>query len=196
MATAMSSVPLESVLHDPGLPSQTANEDSAKLAPCANFPSSVLDQSGLRQVEEVLEMVTSYLECRLRSVEDDEEASFTSPSGVHAQHREQIRICLTRFRAANIPKVPLRDYLLRIHKHCPFTPIKLLAIVHYFTTLELMYCQIATVLQFRNVHRLVLTALVIASKVLDDLLIPQLRFSVVGGISLHHLHGLELAFSS
>jgi hypothetical protein len=44
-----------------------------------------------------------------------------------------------------------------------------------------------------TIHRLILASFVMASKVLDDRLSRQVRYSVVGGLSLAHLHGLELA---
>lgn len=165
-----------------------------------------------RKVEELLESVIVYIESQL-----DAAVNVSSPAeipdGIQDSHSRQIDVCLARFRTAKTPAVSIRDYLHRLHLHCPFSNAKLLAIVHYLTVMDLLYLRISKVLRLNTVHRLILTAVVIASKVLDgkticpwqrpreitadtetDRLIPQVRWSVVGGITLHQLHGLELAF--
>ncbi|BFZ54420.1 hypothetical protein PYCC9005_001456 [Savitreella phatthalungensis] len=154
----------------------------AELATYARLESDVL-----------LEMLIDYIESRI-----DEADGITSPrsmpEGVDQPHLDQIQVCLSRFTAVKLPNVSVRDYLERLHTHCPLSNAKILALAHYLVALDVMYTHIAKIIRKSTVHRLILTGLVVASKVLDDRIIRQKRWSIVGGISLPQLNGLELAF--
>lgn len=119
--------------------------------------------------------------------------SLSSENPVSARsYGRQITVCAARFKGKTIPKISIRDYVLRIHAYCPFSTSKILSIIHYLLLLESVYAK-SCVLSHETSHRLLLAATVVASKVLDDKLIPQLRYAVVGGINSQQLLGLELA---
>lgn len=194
MASAMDALVPESALHEHPFCNEALDTEAAPARAELDRISPALTRFGSYAIDDVLEMVIAHIENRLKSSEEVKSPSGV-PAGIHSQHSRQIEVCLARFKAAKIPAVSLREYLMRIHQHCPFTSMKLLAVVHYLNTLDVMYREIAKVLQPATAHRLVLAAVVIASKVLEDVrLSSQLRFSLVGGINLHSLRGLELAF--
>lgn len=115
---------------------------------------------------DVLEMFIAHLEGQLN--ESESISSPTDiPSGIQDIHSKQIEVCLARFKAAKVPTVSIREYFQRLHQHCPFSTPKLIAMFHYLTVLEVMYLRIAKVLRRNTAHRLILTAAVMASKVLD-----------------------------
>lgn len=157
------------------------------------YINAQLQQIAARPIDELLSTVTNYIERRIDEAEGSQSPS-EPPVNVESAHQRQIEVCLRRFKAAKVPAVSIREYLLRLHRHCPFSAAKLLAIVHYLTVINVLYMNVAKVLRRTTAHRLILAAVVVASKVIDDRLIPQVRFSVVGGIDRHQLLGLELAF--
>lgn len=194
MASLMDTLRPESALHEPCMSHDTVLQEKVGSKAVMRSVDRMLGRICSRSVDEILEMVIVHVEHCLKSSEDVKSPS-DLPAGIHSQHSRQIEVCLARFKAAKIPAVSLREYLHRIHRHCPFSPIKLLAIIHYLTMLDIMYREIAKIFRPETAHRLILAAVVIASKVLEDIRsASQLRFAQVGGISLHSLHGLELAF--
>lgn len=118
------------------------------------------------KASDVLEKFITHLEGQLNESEDISSPT-DIPSGIQDLHSKQIEVCLARFKAAKVPTVSIREYFCRLHQHCPFSTPKLIAMLHYLTVLEVMYLRIAKVMRRNTVHRLILTAAVIASKVLD-----------------------------
>lgn len=190
MATATTMLP-ESAIHKHCPAGKVSLEE--KQGSHQIIVNPLLESFTNAKVEDLLNLVVQHIETQLDSSEGVQSPT-ELPSGIQDPHSRQIEVCLTRFRALKVPTVSVRDYLFRLHLHCPFSTPKLLALVHYMATLDVLYLEISKVLRRNTAHRLILTAIVIASKILDDRLIPQVRWSVVGGINLHQLHGLELAF--
>ena len=100
------------------------------------------------------------------------------------------------------PPIPLNAYLERIHRYCPMSTAVYLAAAHYIQRIthelwepegseveEVTYVQITP----RSVHRLVLAALRIATKALEDHNWQHSRFAGVGGVPEASLTRLELA---
>ncbi|ORY83918.1 cyclin-domain-containing protein [Protomyces lactucae-debilis] len=166
--------------------------DSSEIEPQPLGPSPDLLAYTDVPIRKLLDKVIAYIECQI-AFADDVMSPQEKPCGIVEQHNDQIAVCLGRFRSAGTLSVSIRDYMERLHQHCEFSSSKLLALVYYLTTLEGLYARISKVLRQNTVHRLVLAGFVIASKVLDDRISRQIRYSVVGGLSLAHLHGLELA---
>ena len=142
--------------------------------------------------DSMLERVIAHVEAQILNAEGAMSPN-EAPYNVDTAHLRQIDICLNRFRATKIPAVSIRDYFHRLHLHCPFSVAKLLAIVHYLNVINVLYLDISKVLKKHTAHRLILATVLLASKVLDDRLIPQIRYAVVGGIDVHQILGLELA---
>uniref|UniRef100_A0A060TDJ8 ARAD1D44484p n=1 Tax=Blastobotrys adeninivorans TaxID=409370 RepID=A0A060TDJ8_BLAAD len=97
-----------------------------------------------------------------------------------------------RFWSKTPPEISIPKYLIRIHKYCPLSTAVYLASAVYIYRL----CIVLHALPLTNLcaHRVILTAIRIASKSLEDVNYVQKRFAMVGGISAHDLYRLELAF--
>ena len=97
-----------------------------------------------------------------------------------------------KFYSKKPPPIPLQEYLLRLHKYCPMSTAVYLATslyIHRIAVIEKL-----TPITARNVHRLLLAALRVAMKALEDLSYPHRRFAKVGGISEPELGKLEISF--
>lgn len=97
-----------------------------------------------------------------------------------------------RFWSKIAPDITIWDYLQRIHKYCPNSTAVYLTSATYIYRLSVIL-QIIPVTKL-CVHRLVLAALRVASKSLEDVTYLQKRFATVGGVSTADLNRLEIAF--
>lgn len=97
-----------------------------------------------------------------------------------------------RFWSKVVPDINIWDYLQRIHKYCPNSTAVYIASAVYIYRL----CLILQVIPLTTlcVHRLVLAAIRIASKSLEDVTYLQKRFATAGGVSPADLYRLEIAF--
>lgn len=104
----------------------------------------------------------------------------------------QLALLSRKFLSKKIPPISLRDYVLRLHRYCPMSTAVLLAASHYITRMALS----EKVLRVtpKNMHRLVLAGLLVATKALEDLSYPHGRVAKVGGVSEHELSKLEISF--
>lgn len=107
---------------------------------------------------------------------------------VNMQHSAITR----KFYSKKPPPISLEDYLMRLHKFCPMTTGIYLAASIYIHRLAVSERAIAVTR--RNCHRLVLGALRVAMKALEDLSYPHRRFAKVGGVSETELARLEISF--
>lgn len=107
---------------------------------------------------------------------------------VNKQHSAITR----KFYSKKPPPISLEDYLMRLHKFCPMTTGIYLAASIYINRLAVSERAIAVTR--RNCHRLVLGALRVAMKALEDLSYPHRRFAKVGGVSEAELARLEISF--
>lgn len=114
--------------------------------------------------------------------------SADSPSAGVIQHN----VLVKRFYSKNAPPISLEDYLLRLHKYCPMSTAVYLAASIYIT--RMVFTEKALFVTPRNVHRLVLAALRVAMKALEDLSYPHARFARVGGVAERELTRLEITF--
>jgi hypothetical protein len=109
-------------------------------------------------------------------------------------HEETLQLALLsrKFLSKKIPPISIRDYVLRLHRYCPMSTAVLLAASHYITRMALS----EKVLRVtpKNMHRLVLAGLLVATKALEDLSYPHGRVAKVGGVSEHELSKLEISF--
>ena len=97
-----------------------------------------------------------------------------------------------KFYSKKPPPIPLADYLQRLHKWCPMSTAVYLATSLY--VYRLAVTQKVFAVTSRNVHRLLLAALRVAMKALEDLSYPHRRFAKVGGITEPELGRLEISF--
>lgn len=107
---------------------------------------------------------------------------------VNVQHSAITR----KFYSRNPPPISIGDYLRRLHRFCPASPAVYLAASVYITRLAVDDRAIAVTR--RNAHRLLLAALRVATKALEDRSYPHRRVAQVGGISVAELTRLEISF--
>ncbi|MCJ1249931.1 hypothetical protein MMC30_007157 [Trapelia coarctata] len=124
------------------------------------------------------------------------EAHPTEPFPVIGSNAEPLHIqhgAITRkFYSKRPPPIPLEEYLLRLHKYCPMSTAVYLATSLYIHRLAII--ERILPVTGRNAHRLVLAALRVAMKALEDLSYPHRRFAKVGGITEAELGRLEISF--
>ncbi|KAK9320758.1 cyclin-domain-containing protein [Lipomyces orientalis] len=104
----------------------------------------------------------------------------------------QRSIISRRFWSKSAPGIDIEKYLLRIHQYCPISTAVYLATSLYIYRLCIVNQAIP--LTPLNVHRLVVAALRVASKSLEDINHLQKRFAKVGGLSEQELCRLEIGF--
>ena len=125
-----------------------------------------------------------------------------SLEGTLSEYDHQCLAMARTFQCKEPPPIPLNMYLSRIHQYCPLSTAVYLTAAHYIqgithglwtpTSLEkpmAVYVQITP----RTVHRLVLGALRVATKALEDQGWPHSRFAGVGGVAKASLTRLEVA---
>ena len=166
----------------------------AELSSTKRESSTLMIAFDTLDTRDVLESFYRFMDDQIAKSQHAEVVVREVDSTISASSSRQIETCLAMFRGRSLPMITMRDYIKRLHLHCPFTPPKVLAIVHYLCSLQRAYPHLPQVLSSETSHRLLLAAVVIASKMLDDRLMPQVRYAVVGGITSKQLLGLELAF--
>ncbi|ORX89200.1 cyclin-domain-containing protein [Basidiobolus meristosporus CBS 931.73] len=100
------------------------------------------------------------------------------------------------FHSRSIPTIGVEEYLLRILKYTPFNNECLLSALIYLD--RIVRCSKETASPFAinsyNIHRLLVTGIVIASKYSSDVYFTNSRYAQVAGITLGDLNALELEF--
>lgn len=96
-----------------------------------------------------------------------------------------------KFYSRRPPPVSIHDYLLRLHRYCPMSTAVYLAAGVYIHRLAVEDNSVPVTL--RTAHRLLLAALRVAMKALEDLNYPHKRFSGVGGVTEKELAKLEVS---
>ena len=95
---------------------------------------------------------------------------------------------LTPFHCLSKPTISVADYLNRIRHYSSCSDTCFIAAVIY---LDLVHVN-GMVVDSLNVHRLLITAVMLASKFFDDRCHSNSIYAVIGGISLSELNGLEI----
>jgi len=97
----------------------------------------------------------------------------------------------SEFHGSEPPRVSLLEYLRRIEQYAQCSPVCHILAVVYIERL------INTSFRFRltafNVHRLYISALLVAVKFCEDIYYDNAFFARVGGVSLHEMNRMELA---
>lgn len=124
------------------------------------------------------------------------EAHHTEPMHIIGAGAEPISVqhlaIARKFYSKKPPPISLEEYLMRLHRYCPMSTAVYLAAALYIHRLAVVE-RILPVTP-RNAHRLVLGALRVAMKALEDLSYPHRRFAKVGGVSEIELGRLEISF--
>ena len=114
--------------------------------------------------------------------------SGADPEPLDMQHDAVAR----KFYSKKPPPIALEEYLLRLHKWCPMSTAVYLAAGLYIYRLAVIDRSVPVT--SRNAHRLLLAALRVAGKAIDDRNYPHTRFARVGGVNEGELARLEIAF--
>ncbi|KAI9027520.1 cyclin-domain-containing protein [Phycomyces nitens] len=99
---------------------------------------------------------------------------------------------ITHFHSRAVPNINIRAYLLRILKFTPFTNEVFLSLLIYFDRISRIENNFTV--SSLNIHRLLITSIVVASKFTSDVFYPNARYAKVGGLPLGELNQLELEF--
>ncbi|OAD75915.1 cyclin [Phycomyces blakesleeanus NRRL 1555(-)] len=100
---------------------------------------------------------------------------------------------ITHFHSRAVPNIAVQAYMSRILKFAPFPNEVLLSILVYFDRIaKLKKNRIA--ISSLNIHRLLISSIVVASKLTSDVFYSNTRYAKVGGLSLLELNQLELEF--
>ncbi|XP_074303227.1 cyclin-U1-1-like [Silene latifolia] len=94
------------------------------------------------------------------------------------------------FDGVRAPNISIPKYLERLYKYTECSPSCF--VVAYIYIDRLVHKHPEMMLLHHNVHRLVLTTLVVASKILDDVQYNNAFYAKVGGVSNVELNRLEL----
>lgn len=98
---------------------------------------------------------------------------------------------IKRFWSRKQPEITVWDYLLRIHHYCPMsTSVYLAASLYIYRLCINLQTFVLTPL---SIHRLVLSALRVACKSIEDINFKQARYASVCGITKLDLYRLEVA---
>mmetsp|Transcript_51066 Transcript_51066/g.94946 ORF Transcript_51066/g.94946 Transcript_51066/m.94946 type:complete len:511 (-) Transcript_51066:86-1618(-) len=96
---------------------------------------------------------------------------------------------VTKFSAAKRPAIAIHDYLLRIHRYARCSPsCFVLALVYS----DRLISKHDFVLSGLNVHRVVITTIMVAAKFFDDFYFDNAFYARVGGITTCELNDLEV----
>ncbi|XRB05911.1 cyclin [Pycnococcus provasolii] len=97
------------------------------------------------------------------------------------------------FHAARPPTIPILSYLERIHRYAHASPICFVAAFAYLDRAARRGSITGTLpLTRHNVHRLLMTSIMIAAKFLDDAFYNNAYYARVGGIATAEMNKLEL----
>ncbi|GLD93670.1 hypothetical protein PINS_up002275 [Pythium insidiosum] len=97
----------------------------------------------------------------------------------------------TKFEAFRAPGISIRDYLLRIHKYASCSPECFVLALVYIDRLHQLQNFVLTEL---NVHRVVITSVVLAAKFFDDHYFNNAYYAKVGGVPCSEMNELEVEY--
>lgn len=97
---------------------------------------------------------------------------------------------MTVFHALEAPSISVRDYVHRLSKYAFCSPACLITAMYYMSRVVDTHANLA--LTSLTVHRLLITALVLACKYLDDMNYNLSYYAKVGGLPTKELANLEL----
>lgn len=133
-------------------------------------------------VQQTLSLVSSLVESILAANDQLEESS-----------DEQ----LSRFHSKAVPAITVQSYLERMLKFVPFTNEVLIPILIYLDRVSAASKKASGrvfVISSLNIHRLLISSLVVSAKFNSDVFFNNARYAKVGGITMDELNRLEIEF--
>lgn len=89
------------------------------------------------------------------------------------------------FNSQEVPSITLQAYLRRLHKYTHYSPHCLIIAIVYIDRYNMAEGEFS--LNWHNVHRILVTALLLAVKFHDDVYFDNATFEKGGGVSLANL---------
>ncbi|KAJ1667519.1 cyclin-like protein interacting with PHO85 [Coemansia sp. RSA 1813] len=100
---------------------------------------------------------------------------------------------ITPFHSRAVPSISAHDYLFRVSKYVGLENDSVLAVLVYLDRItRTQIHRPSMAISPYNIHRLILSAIVVSHKFHSDIFLNNLRYSKVGGIPLAELNQLEL----
>eukprot|EP00186_Timspurckia_oligopyrenoides_P003933 CAMPEP_0182447514 /NCGR_PEP_ID=MMETSP1172-20130603/16881_1 /TAXON_ID=708627 /ORGANISM="Timspurckia oligopyrenoides, Strain CCMP3278" /LENGTH=253 /DNA_ID=CAMNT_0024643977 /DNA_START=290 /DNA_END=1051 /DNA_ORIENTATION=+ len=109
-----------------------------------------------------------------------------SAKGQHLLHAK------TGFHASSPPSISAVDYLDRVMKYSFCSNVCFVMAFQYLERIGTFYDELQ--LSPSNVHRLIITSVMLAAKFFDDIYYNNAYYAKVGGIPLHEINALEKEF--
>ncbi|KAI8339758.1 cyclin-domain-containing protein [Chlamydoabsidia padenii] len=103
----------------------------------------------------------------------------------------------TLFHASTVPSIDIHSYLCRIMKYCPCANECFLALLVYFDRMSknaLALTRRLFTIDSYNIHRLIITGVMVSSKFFCDIFYTNTRYAKVGGLPVTELNRLEMEF--
>jgi hypothetical protein len=111
----------------------------------------------------------------------------------HSEHRRKsiTHIASTCFHARSVPSISIHAYLTRILKYCPCANECFLAVLVYFDRMSKpTSARPGLRIDSYNIHRLLISGVMIASKLYSDVFFTNTRYAKVSVFS-QHVHFVE-----
>ncbi|KAG2199589.1 hypothetical protein INT47_012189 [Mucor saturninus] len=140
--------------------------------------------------KDTIKMLTFLLEEIIQTNDSFQQGSERRKSITHSS--------FTCFQARSIPSISIYAYLTRILKYCPCANECFLALLVYFDRMAKTSSTRTNGLRIDsfNVHRLIISGVMVASKLFSDVFFTNTRYAKVGGLPVSELNILELEFLS
>jgi hypothetical protein len=89
----------------------------------------------------------------------------------------------------SIPKISIKEYLIRIMKYCKINKSTIVIALVYIDRLPSDFF-----ISMYNIHKVILSSILVASKINEDKIHTNYYFAKVGGINLFEMNLLEIDF--
>lgn len=103
----------------------------------------------------------------------------------------EVKDIITIFHGSAAPQLGIRQYIDRIFKYSHCSP-SCFIVAHIY--MEKFVQRTRAILTSLNVHRLLITSIMVAAKFIDDAFFNNAYYARVGGISTYELNKLEMKF--
>ncbi|CAB4315600.1 unnamed protein product [Prunus armeniaca] len=105
--------------------------------------------------------------------------------------RSKMKDVITMFHASEVPALSIRRYIERIFKYSSCSPS---CFVVAYIYIERFLQRRGICLTSLNIHRLLITSIMVAAKFMDDECYSNAYYAKIGGVSLSELNKLEVEF--
>ncbi|KAK9722990.1 cyclin-like protein interacting with PHO85 [Basidiobolus ranarum] len=140
-------------------------------------------------VQETIRLLAGFLDC------------LTSANNTLVTHtfdpilKSPVCPAYTSFHARTVPTIEIHSYLARILRYCPCPNECFISLLVYFDRMAKASSQQGPLaINSYNIHRLLITGIMISTKFFSDVFYTNSRYGKVGGLPIHELNHLEMEF--